>query len=244
MLSSCLRLCFVILVVLVLATSAHAGYWTATYDLAPGSGFETVNPGGTYNDPITGTLTIEYDAATSGAALSGARLVAGQVNNTLNQPAGVLTVTGTGQNALSPGLGGTPGTLAGAALNLAVVANHTISGYLHCYDATGVGGFCSIFFGGVTASNTIPQTGSGTFQFPRFDFATTAGVGDFTSTTVVSMPLSGVTVSTVYVGREISRVWTAGPPAVPFMGPLAIGAVSAGLLASGGLFVARRKHAR
>lgn len=242
MLSPCLRLCFVTLVVLGFATSAHAGYWTATYDLAPDSGFETVNPGGTYNDPITGTLTIEYDAATSGAALSGARLVAGQVNNTLNQPAGILTVTGTGQNLLSPGLGGTSGTLAGAALNLAVVANHTISGYLHCYDLSGV--FCSAFFGGVPASNTIPQTGSGTFQFPRFDFATTAGVGDFTSTTVVSVPLSGVTVSTVYVGREISRVWTASPPAVPLMGPLAIGAVSAGLLASGGLFVARRKHAR
>jgi len=234
---------FVVLLVFVLttfATAASAGHWRATYDLAPDSNLNTINPGGTYDDPITGTLTIEYDAVTSGAALSSARLVAGIIDGTINQPAGVLTVSGANKNVLLPGIGGTPGTLSGVALNLAVVADHTTTGYLHCLDATGVGGFCDLFFG-TPSSNTIPQGGTGTFALPTFNFAATAGVGDFTSTALVSMPQASVTTTVVYVGKEISRIWVANPTAVPMMGPLGIGAVFASLLAAGGL-VARRRQ--
>ena len=119
-----------IFAVLMLATAASAGHWEVLYDLAPGSNLQTVNPGGVFNDPVTGTPEIHYDAASTGAPLTGARLMAGQIDNTINQPAGVLTVTGANQNTLIPGAEGTPGTLSGVALQFSVVANHSVSGNL------------------------------------------------------------------------------------------------------------------
>jgi hypothetical protein len=237
--TSGLRALLAILLAMAFASAANAGHWQVIYDLAPGSTLTTNAPGGPFTDPITGKLTIEYDAASSGAPLAGARLVAGQIDNTLNQPAGVLTVTGSNMNALSPGTGGTPGTLSGAVLNLAVVANHTLAGFLHCYDGTGAGGFCDIFFG-TPSSTPIPQTGSGTFALPNFNFAATAGVGDFTSDPVVSTPQSGVTTTVVYVGKEISRIWKPSA-AVPTLGPAGIGILLGGIVACGGL-LARRRH--
>jgi hypothetical protein len=233
--SSSLRRPLVILSFLLsatFATAAHAGFWSVVYDLAPDSTVTTDNPGGTFVDPITGSLTMFYDAASTGAPLTGAHLVAGQIDNTLSQPAGVLTVTGTGMNALSPGIPGAAGTLSGAVLDLAAVANHTVSGFLHCYDATGPGGVCNTFFG-TPASNTIPQTGSGTFGLPNFNFASTAGVGDFTSDAAVSMPLAGVTVTTVYVGKEVSRTFYAPEPT-------AVAMLVPGVILLAGLGAARR----
>ena len=232
--------------VLTVAGSATAGYWNVKYDLAPGSNIQTVNPGGTFNDPITGYLTIEYGAASMSGALTSARLVSGQIANTLNQPAGLLTVTGSITNALHPvgheqGYDGTPGTLSGVALNFAVVADHTISGFIHCADLTGGStGFCGLFFSGIPSSTNIPQTGTGTFPLPTFNFAATAGVGDFTSTPSVQTPQSGVVVTTTYVGKEISRVWV---NSVPLFGPLEISLLAAGLLGGGGALAARRRSA-
>jgi len=225
-----------LLAFLLAGSAAQAGHWSAVYDLAPGSNLQTTNPGGVFNDPITGSMTIEYDAASSGAPLTGARLVTGQIDNMLNQNAGVILLTGSLMNMLSPGTGGTPGTLSGVALNLAVVANHTVSGFLHCTDAVGgTLGACNAFFG-TPSTNPIPQTGTGTFQLPTFNFAATAGVGNFTSTASVQTPQTGVTTSTVYVGQEVSRVWVAD---VPAMNPAAMGALLTGLLVSGGVLVRR-----
>ena len=53
---------------------------------------------------------------------------------------------------------------------------------------------------------------SGTFGLPQFNFATTAGVGDFTSTTVTSMPQASVTTMVVYRGREIRRTFFVPEP--------------------------------
>lgn len=221
------------LLALGLAGSAQAaGYWEAVYDFAPGTNVETINPGGTYNEPLTGTITIQYDAASSGAPLTAARLVAGNTKFIFSQPAGVLTVTGDTMVLLSPPAGGTPGTLAGAVLNLSVVADSTTSGFLHCYDGTGPGGVCAGFFGGVSASNTIPQADSGPFTFPQFNFVATAGVGDFTAPDVVSFPQMSVTTTTSYVGREISRVWVEAVGA-PTMGVAGSGLLIATLLLSG-----------
>ena len=181
-------------------------------------------PGGPFTDPITGKLWIEYDAASTGAPLSGtARLWLGRIDNTLSQMAlGVLTITGTSNNALSPGPGGTPGTLAGANLNLAAVANHTVSGFLHCYDLTGPLGPCDTFFG-TPASNPIPQTGTGPFPLPAFGFTSgSAGIGDFTSAVSTQTPQTGVTIMTTYVGREISRTWVPEPTSVAMLVPGAL----------------------
>lgn len=224
------------LLVATFATTAHAGFWSAVYDLAPGSNIVTTNPGGTFVDPITGSMTIFYDAASTGAPLTGARLVQGQIDNTLNQNAVILTVTGTGMNTLTPGPGGTPGTLSGVALNLSVVADHTVSGFLHCADATGPGGVCNIFFG-TPASNNIPQTGTGPFQLPTFNFGATAGVGDFTSTAATSMPQAGVTISTTYVGKEVSRTFFAPEPS-------GVAMLVPGVLLVAGLRAARRSSTK
>ena len=218
----------------LLATSAQAQFWEVVYDLGPdgmgslGSILTTTAPNGPFTDPVTGTLTMHYDATSTGAPLTGARLVAGQIDGTISQNAGVLLVTGSNMNTLTPGTAGTPGTLSGNTLNLSVVANHTLTGFLHCYDATGgAGGNCGLFFG-TPASNTIPQNATGTFSFPNFNFTSaTAGVGDFTSDAITSMPQPLVTTSLVYRGREISRTFM--PEASGFAMLLAGGLLVAGL---------------
>jgi hypothetical protein len=226
------------LVVLVAAGSAQAGYWAVQYDLA-GSNLETVNPGGTYNNAVTGTLNVEYDATSSVAPLLGGRLVSGTIDGTIDQDAGLLYVTGANSNVLNPGMGGTPGTLSGDKLNLAVIADHNVTGYLHCADATGPGGFCSTFFG-TPASNNIPQTGTGPFTLPPLTFTATAGVGDFIGGPVVSAPQASVTTSLTYVGQEVSRTWV--EDAVPVIGTGGLVALLGGLLLTG-LAVARRSLA-
>lgn len=234
--SKLLRTFLLSLVVLVAAGSAQAGYWAVQYDLA-GSNLQTLNPGGTYNDPVTGTIFVEYDATSSVAPLLGARLVGGTINGSINQNAGLLWVTGSNTNQLIPGLGGTPGTLAGDKLNLAVIANHNVTGYLHCADATGPGGFCSTFFG-TPSSNNIPQTGSGPFTLPPLTFTATAGVGDFVGGPVVSSPQASVTTTLTYAGQEISRTWV--EDTVPVFGPGGAIALFGGLLLSGLGFARRR----
>jgi hypothetical protein len=221
------------LLLLGLAGSAQAaGYWEVEYDWAPSSDVETTNPGGVFNDPLVGKIKIQYDAASSGAPLTAARLVSGNTNVLLSQAAGVLTVTGNTDVAMSPPPGGTPGTLAGAVLNLAVVTNSTTSGFLHCYDGTGPGGLCSLFFSSISASNTIPQGGSGPFTFPQFNFVATAGVGDFTAPVVTQYPQLSVTTRTSYVGKELSRVWVNAVGA-PTMGVAGSGLLVGTLLLSG-----------
>ena len=214
-----------------LAGAAQAGFWEVVYDFAPASEVVTTNPGGIFQDPLTGQITVQYDAVSSMAPLTGARLVAGNTKVTLLQDAGILAVTGETDVALSPPPGGTPGALSGAALQFAVIANSTTSGFLHCSDGPGTGGVCSAFFG-TPSSNPIPQTGMGPFTFPQFNFSMTAGVGDFFASPAVSMPQAGVTTVTQYAGREISRVWVPDA-AAPMLGGVGTTALFAGMLFSG-----------
>ena len=225
---------------LVLGGAAHAGYWEATYDLT-GSTATTTNPGGVFVDPITGTLTIRYEAASSGAPLVAGRIVAGTISNTISQPAGLLTVVGANTNTLMPGPNGALGVLSGTTMGDSVVTDHEITGFLHCYDpGGGTAGNCAAFFGGVPASNPMPQTGQGPFAMPAFSFTgPTAGVGDFTGAPQTATPLPGVTIVTNYVGAEISRTWNAGPSRVPIFGAGGVAVLLGGLVATG-IGIARR----
>jgi hypothetical protein len=229
---------FTFLLATLLSTAAHAGHWAVIYDLAPNSGLETTNPGGIYNDPITGNLSFVYDAATSGAPLSNPRLVnPSKIDGSISQDAGILKVTGTNMNVLDPGPGGTPGVLSGAVLNLAVVADHDLDGYLHCTEASGgVGGNCDIFFG-TPNSNNIPQTATGPFEIPDLNFAATAGVGDFTSDTSTMTTLMGVVTKATYRGKEIYRTYN-----VPE--PTGLAMLASGALLLAGLHAARRSSKR
>lgn len=241
--NSILRIFVLTLLSVVLATSAQAGRWSVVYDLT-GSNLETVNPGGTYNDPITGTVTVEYDATASGAPLAGGRLVTGDIAGSLNQDAGIIVVTGSNTNTLLPGYGGTPGAIVGNELQLAVVADHSLTGFLHCADVTGgTAGFCNQFFA-TPASNNIPQSGSGTFAFPSLNFVgtniSTGNFGAFTTDPVTSVPQASVTTTLTYVGTEVSRTWIAGDLPVAGIGGLV--ALLGGITATG-FAVARRKLA-
>ncbi len=228
-----LRVLALSLLTFAVAGGAQAGYWSVVYDL-DGSNLNTINPGGTYNDPITGSLTVEYPAISSGAPLLGGRVVEGTINGTINQDAGILVVTGANTNTLNPGLYPASGTLTGATLNLPVVANHGVDGFLHCSDATGgTMGFCNAFFA-TPASNDIPQVGSGPFTLPPLVFTGgTAGVGNFQGTMPPSMPQAGVTTQVSYVGTELSRTWVENDLPVPLFGAAGTLAVFAGLLATG-----------
>lgn len=239
-LSRVLRLSGLALLLVVVAGTANAGYWKAVYDLAPGSSNTTVNPGGTFVDDIGGSLEVHYDAASSGAPITGARLVAGNTSGSISQPAGVLTVTGTNAVALSPPGGGTPGAVGATIVTFAVITNSSTTGFIHCTEATPTASsLCPTFFSGVPASDNIPQSSTGPFTFNPFTFTTTAAVGDFTSPPIVMTPLPGVTTNTVYAGREISRVWV-DVVGAPTMGLAGSGVLIAGLLMSGWK-VTRRK---
>jgi len=204
----------------LVAGSASAGYIEAVYDLA-GSTMSTTTLLGTNFDPLTGQFTIRYDATTASAPLTGARLMAGNTHVTLSQPSPpFLTLVGSTDVVLNPGPGGTPGTLAGATLNLAVVADSSTTGWLHC---TGAAVFCG--FAGLVPSVTSPitPTGAGPFPFtlPPLIFGTTAGIGNFVGvqTTIVTSPANATIVFT-YVGQEISRVFV--PVVVPEPGTLSM----------------------
>ncbi len=232
--STMLRLVALSILSLALSGGAQAGYWMVEYDLA-GSSLATTNPGGNYTDPITGTITIEYPAASSGAALDAGRLVAGTIEGTINQDAGIIIVTGENTNVLNPGLYPASGTLTGATLNLPVVANHTVTGYLHCAETT-IPGICSAtgVFTGIPASTDIPQSGSGTFPIPPLVFTgAPAGNGNFQGTGPVQTAGPGVTTQVTYVGSEVSRTWVASDLPVPVFGAAGTIAVLAGLLATG-----------
>ncbi len=228
----------VFLLLATFATAAQAGHWAVIYDLAPGSGLETTNPGGVYNDPITGNLSFTYDAATPGAPLSNPRLVnPSKIDGSISQDAGILKVTGTNMNVLHPPASGTPGVLSGAVLDLAVVADHDLDGYIHCTEASGgPGGNCDIFFGTVN-SNNIPQTGTGPFTILDLNFAATAGVGDFTSDTSTMTTAMGVVTKATYVGKEIYRTYNVPEPAGFAM-------LASGALLLAGLHAARRASKR
>ncbi len=241
---STFRVLVLSLLSLALAGSAHAGYWDVTYDLA-GSSATTTNPGGIFVDPITGTLTIRYEAASSGAPLVAGRLVAGTISNTISQPAGLLTVTGNNNNTLLPGPNGALGVLSGTTMDLAVVADHDLTGTLHCSDpGGGTAGNCAAFFSGVPASTPMPQSAQGPFSLPNFNFTgSTAGVGDFTGDPQTTSPLPLVTIVTNYTGAEVSRTWVNGPSRVPVFGAGGIAVLLGGLVATGVGITRRNKVA-
>jgi hypothetical protein len=228
----------IVLLAASLSGPAIAGYWDVQYDLAPGSFLETMDPtGSNHIDPITGTLTVRYDAATQSAPLSSAKLVAGHTNVQIYQPRIFFLWTGSTDMNLIPTVGGTPGTLSGASLTFGVVVDSSTTGFRHCKEnvtASGQTGNC--FLAGMTHSVPSPQTptGPGPFpqSFPKFVFTSgAAGVGGFTSTVWTQTYWSGsgfVTLSSTYVGREVSRVWHEPVPSISFGGLALLGSLMLG----------------
>jgi hypothetical protein len=221
------------LALLGIAGSANADHWKVIYDWEPGSTNTTINPGGTFVEDILGKIEVQYDAVSSGAPITGARFVGGNSSGFINQPAGVLTVTGFNNRVFSPAPNGTPGAFSGLKVTFPAILPTSLTGFLHCYG----GAACTGFFG-TPSSTPIPSNTIGAFTFNAFTFAATAGVGDFVSPTITSFPQASVTTMTKYVGREISRVWVGN---VPSMGIAGSGVLVAGMLLSG-LNSARRKR--
>ena len=228
---------------------AISGYWEVEYDLAPGSTLQISSIMGTDIDPITGTLTVRYDAATQSAPLTSVKLLQGHTNvqASWSIPA-VFLITGTTDMNLIPQVGGTPGTLNGATLTLGVVADSSTTGFLHCNESGGQTGNCVL--AGMIHTLPMPQTptGPGPFPqtFPKFVFTSgTAGVGSFTSTVLTQTVRTGVftvTLYATYVGRSVSRVWTEPVPSISSGGFAVLGVAVFGI-ALAGLAVQRRRRA-
>jgi len=198
------QLVTVLLASVLAASSAQAGYWEVLYVL---EGTSTTNtPLGADEDPLVGTMNVEYDAASVAAPLSGtARMMTGfwHVDLLLT---GLILITGSTNTTLVPGAGGTSGTVAGANLTLASVADSASTGFIHCYVGCGLAG--------MPTSSPVPQTPPATPAIPwffnPFSFSGgTAGFGDWTGdsppiVTVTSMGLT-ITVTMDYTGREALR---------------------------------------
>lgn len=235
-----------------LAGSASAGYWQVVYDLAPGSTLQTNAPASPPDiDPITGTITIRYGAASQGAPLTSARLIAGNTFVDINQPdtppGTFFHMTGDTYMTLLPQDCGT-GTLTGATFIPPVVADSKQTGFLHCNESTGQTGNCSL--AGMTHTVPLGQTPSTTpfpQTFPKFIFTSgTAGVGDFTSTVKTQTVQTGyftVTLYSTYVGREVSRVWKESVPSISSRGLAALGLWVGAVGVGGTWWMQRRRRA-
>jgi hypothetical protein len=200
-----------------LAGTANAGVITATYNLA-GSTLTTTSFLGTDTDQITGTVTIQYGAASINGPISFAALVAGAattlVMNPNTQPgAGQLTLNGsTTTTVTAPGAGGP----IGAATIALAPAPGTVTGSLHC-----TGGFCGL--AGFVAS--VPQT-----VFPPAPLALAtaggvvftsgqAGLGNWAGVPYTITQAGGQAVlSFAYVGQEVSRTFVPEPGTASLLG--------------------------
>jgi hypothetical protein len=216
---------------LLLGVSGSAGgaSWEVVYDLGlGGSQLTTLTPFGPKVDPVTGTFTIEYDANPRTGPISGARLVAGHPHTGFNQIyTGFFIITGFADTTLLPPTGGAVGTINGATLTMPVIADSNATGYNHCVgipaSATAncaLAGFTQTVNNPLTPASwpTVPNT----WVMPKLQFASAVGVGDFTSTTKVSLG-SGATLKWVFKGKEVSRIYHADVPAVSNGGLVGLG---------------------
>jgi len=259
-LDSLLTVLAIVLLSTSLAGSASAGYWRVIYDLAPGSFLKTFDILGASDiDPMTGKFTFQYDAASQGAPLTGARFTAGKTNVQMYQPNFFFLLTGSVDLTYKPGPGGTtavlgPATgLTAAEMQVGVVATSEQKGFLHCSEGAGQIGNCALAQMD-PVSATFPQEEQRdppfTQTFPKFIFTSgTAGVGDFTSTlktqTVQTLGFT-VTLYSTFVGREVSRVWWTGAPGVPSISNLGLAGLGLWIAAvglGGTLWLQRRRRA-
>ena len=210
--------------VLATADRASANSLVVTYDLAPGSHFDLTTPVAVANTPVTGSVTITFNADNSGNIIDGPITLDSYVAN-VNFGAGPLSAYGIGGSANSTLLAPASSTLMGTTIASASVTT-TLSGTVTC-EPTGI---CA------TALFLPPSTPftvdlSGTVN-------ATVGTGN-PSTVAAEEPLGPVTLGTVSVsgtvffnGTETSRTF------VPEPGTLL-------LVASGIVCLAvRRRHAR
>ncbi len=194
-----------------LGGAANAGVITAQYDLT-GSTVTTNTPLGSDVDQITGTVTVQYGAATINAPISWAAVVAGNSTTTIQQTFGTsLVLTGsTTTTVTAPGTGGP----IGAATIALAPAPGGMTGSIHC-----TGGLCGL--AGFPASVPQPQTG------PASLVLATAGGLVFTSgqaglghwnAVPYTITASAATLTFAYVGQEISRSFIPEPGTASLLG--------------------------
>jgi hypothetical protein len=212
----------ILAVVLGVGGSASAGYWEVVYDLAGSTTTTVVTAAASTDvDPVTGTFTLQYDTVgTSTAPITGVRLVAGNTQMIMYQNPGPFILTGTFNTVLSPPVSGIPGAITGLSISGFSGIPNSATGFIHCYD-----GFQACSAAGYTHTTPKPQTPtiSEPMDLGKFVF-TASGIGappltntQFTSTGVLRTIPSGpgqpftVSLTTVYMGQEISRNFVPEP---------------------------------
>lgn len=218
-------------IVLGVAGPASAGYWQVVYDLTGSTTTTVVTAASSTDvDPVTGRFTIQYDGPQAGP-VTGARLVAGNTQLVMYQNPGPFVLTGTIDTILRPPMGGIAGGISGATLSGLSGIPNAVKGFIHCYD-----GFQPCSAAGYTNTTPMPQTPPSSVPIKLGNFVFNGPVGapsatKFTSTgVVVTIPPTTtspftVSLTTVYVGQEISRIWNAGSavPALSQAGRIGLG---------------------
>ncbi|MBW2391282.1 MAG: PEP-CTERM sorting domain-containing protein, partial [Deltaproteobacteria bacterium] len=200
-------------------------WWESQYDLSGSS--LTVNiynpespppnpPFMVFPHPMTGTLTVQWGAATMAAPITQGVLVGGFDSVDQLADAGLFVLTGIIDTVFLPPPWGTFGTLSGGDFTLSVVADSSVTGYLHCT-------FGSCALGGFVISIPKPQTPTGPGPFPitipKWSFTGgVAGVDPSWTSSVITQTLPPTTdtpftniLQVQYKGQEISRTFVPEP---------------------------------
>jgi hypothetical protein len=247
----------VVFVSVGLAGSASAGIWVAKYDLT-GSTSTTFTLLGTDVDQVTGTMEFRFQGGGSGETPVGAFYAQGDQQIDIywqvfagTPPTPVMTLDGHSDNKISGKPGGVSVTISGNAVLAFSTPDQTATGQMHCNNIpVGTPPVDNCAIAGFTNSVTVgltPTTSPKPFPFPKLVFTgTKALVGDFTSTTQTQTATPNATVKFVYVGKEISRVYSDLPvpsdmPALSSPGLAGLG-LSLALVGATSILVLRRRR--
>ena len=233
-------------IALLAAGSAGAGnWWTSQYDLTGSQHIVSIyDPNFPYpvgpafqSTPhaLTGTMVVEWGAATLSGPITQGRLVGGDTYVDQYDQAALFTLTGHTYTVLLPPHPGQSGAIAGSVFDVGVVSDSVATGFLHC-----IAGACALAGETLTVPTPLTPTGPRPWTVPlgpwTFNSPATAGLGTMweSDSPVDLIPYDPddpegfpytIAIEEHYIGHEISRVPEPGSVALLLPGIGLLGAL-------------------
>ena len=212
----------IVWLVALAGTAGATVWWETRYDMTGSTNVVNIydnampppNPPALVSDPqpITGTITVHWGAASVSAPITVGKIVDGETNSDQYFDASVFILTGNQNTVLLPPPYGQFGELSGATFTPGVIQDSIPPGFLHCTaGACALGGFTLSVPSPLTPTTTGPQA----VTYPQWNF--TGGgpnAGTNFTTPIASVSITGAflnIIQTQYVGKEISRTFVPEP---------------------------------